>query len=83
MADRRDPDSMRFLLGVGLDRDDDGHAHITTGEEFLLLGGSKTTHDSMQERVERLEHALRKLGTNIQHATDDEMREAFERAKRG
>ena len=81
MADRRDPDSMRFLMGLGLDRDPEGHSRITKGEEFLLLGGSEQTHESMQEHVERLQHSLKKLGTNLQHATEAEVREAIERAR--
>ncbi|MHC4938033.1 MAG: hypothetical protein ACYTHK_03595 [Planctomycetota bacterium] len=82
MADRRDPDTMRLLLGLGLDRDPEGHARITKGEDFVLLGGSEGTHESMQEHVERLQHSLKKLGTNLQHATEAEVREALERAKR-
>lgn len=80
MADRRDPDTLRFLLGVGLDRDPEGHTRITKGEEILLLGGSERTHETMQEQVERIRHSLRKLGTNLQHATEAEVREAIERA---
>ena len=80
MADRRDPDSMRMLMGLGLDRDPEGHARITKGEDFLLLGGSGETHEAMQEQVERFNHSLKKMGTNLQHATDSEMREAIERA---
>ena len=80
MADRRDPDSMRLLMGFGLDRDPDGHARITKGDDFLLLGGSGETHEVMQEQVERFNHSLKKLGTNFQHATESEMREAIERA---
>ena len=73
---------MRILLGLGLDRDDDGHSHITKGDDFLLVGGSRNTHESMQEQVERFEHSLKKLGTNLQHATEAEVREAIERSRR-
>ena len=71
---------MRRLMGLGLDRDPDGHAHIPKGADFLLLGGSGKTHEAMQEQVERFNHSLKKLGTNFQHATESEMREAIERA---
>ncbi|MHC4956179.1 MAG: hypothetical protein ACYTGZ_20235 [Planctomycetota bacterium] len=80
MADRRTDDQIRFLMGLGLDRDPDGHAHITKGEDFLLLGGSGGTHEAMQEHVERFNHSLRKMGTSFQHATEAEMREAMDRA---
>ena len=82
MADRRDPDTLKFLLGVGLDPDPEGHSRITKGEDYVLLGGSETTHESMQEHVERFQHSLKKLGTNLQHATEAEVREALERAER-
>ena len=71
---------MRFLMGLGLDRDPEGISHVTKGDDFLLLGGSGETHEAMQEQVDRFTHSLKKLGTNLQHATDSEMREAIERA---
>ncbi len=38
------------LLGVGLDNED-GHKRITTGEKFVLVGGSQETHERMTETV--------------------------------
>jgi hypothetical protein len=80
MADRRTSDEFRLLMGLGLDRDPEGHAHITKGEDFLLMGGSSETHEAMQDHVERFNHSLKKLGTSFQHASEAEMREAMERA---
>ena len=80
MADRRTSDDFRLLMGLGLDRDPEGHARITKGDDFLLLGGSGETHEAMQDQVERFQHSLKKLGTSFQHATEVEMREAMERA---
>lgn len=80
MADRRIPDEelqqRRFLLGVGLD--DDGHARVTKAEEFFLVGGSETTHAHMRECVERFTETLRRMGTDLNSASDDEMLEAAE-----
>jgi len=81
MADRRE--TLRFLLGVGLDRDPEGHARVTSGDDVLLIGGSEETHEEMQERVERIQRTLKKLGTNLQHASEAEVREALERAGEG
>ena len=78
MADRRTNETVRFLMGVGLDSD--GHARITKGEEFLLLGGTEDTHGEMREHVERFEHALKKMGTDLQRASNDEMIEAAEKS---
>ena len=74
MADRRNPASQRFLMGIGLDND--GHARVTRGEEFLILGGSEGTHEAMQDGVERFQETLEKMGTDLQRASNDEMIEA-------
>jgi len=80
MADRRTPADFRMLMGLGLDRDPEGHAHITRGDDFLLLGGSSGTHEAMQDQVDRFQHSLKKMGTSFQHASEAEMREAMERS---
>jgi hypothetical protein len=75
MADRRLPSRpIRFLLGVGLDSD--GHVRATSGEDFVLLGGSEKTHETMQEQVERFRETLGKMGTDLQRASKEQMREA-------
>lgn len=61
-------------MGVGLDSD--GHARITKGEDYLLLGGSEKTHSRMQERVEKFRGLLEKMGTDLQEASREQMREA-------
>jgi len=77
MADRRLPSRpIRFLLGLGLDSD--GHARATRGEDFVLVGGSEETHGKMQERVERFRKTLGKMGTDLQRASKEQMREAAE-----
>ncbi|MEK7484871.1 MAG: hypothetical protein AABZ60_11130 [Planctomycetota bacterium] len=55
-----------FLLGIGLDPDQEGHKRITKSEEFFLVGGSKETHEEMQEKAikftEQLESRGKKMG---------------------
>jgi L-lactate utilization protein LutC len=75
MADRRDPNQARCLLGVGLDNED-GHTRLTRGEDYVLMGGSEDTHERMQDRVERFRHSLKKMGTDLQRASSEEMTEA-------
>ena len=75
MADRRNPDQVRCLLGFGLDNED-GHTRLTRGEDYVLMGGSENTHERMQDRVERFRHSLKKMGTDLQRATREEMTEA-------
>ena len=74
MADRRQPASFRLLMGFGLDSD--GHARVTRGEDYVLLGGSENTHGRMQDGVERFREVLHEMGTNLQHASTDEVAEA-------
>ncbi len=54
----------RILLGLGLDRPDDEMLRITRGENFHLIGGSKPTHEGMQEICIRFnEEAKRRFKT--------------------
>ena len=78
MADRRPPTGFRLLMGIGLDSD--GHARVTQGEDFVLLGGSEETHGELQDGVERFNDTLRKMGTDLQRASEDEVLEAAEEA---
>ena len=79
MADRRSGrEPVRFLLGVGLDTD--GHARVTRGEDYALVGGSEATHGRMQEEVERFRESLHDMGTDLQRASGREMAEAAARA---
>ena len=75
MADRRLPSRpIRFLLGLGLDSD--GHVRATRGDDFVLVGGSGKTHGRMQESVEKFRSTLGKMGTDLQRASREQMREA-------
>jgi hypothetical protein len=47
---RRRRPTVNGILGLGLDNED-GHKRITTGEQFVLLGGSEDTHGRMTEMV--------------------------------
>ena len=49
------------LLGVGLDNRD-GHKRVTTGNDFLLVGGSDETHERMQDLVIRMNEKLKRKG---------------------
>ncbi len=71
MTDRH---RMRFLMGLGFDGD--GHARITKGEDYVLLGGSSETHERMQDQAERFRDSLCCLGTDLQRATPEEVEAA-------
>jgi len=78
MADRN-PRSARLVMGLGFDGDD-GHARVTKGEDFVLLGGSERTHDRMVDGVVRFQDTLRKMGTDLQNASRDQVLEAAHEA---
>ena len=64
----------RHLLGIaGLSSD--GHCRLTRGDHFHLFGGSRETHEGMQENVLHLTEALKKRGKTIITATDQEFYE--------
>ena len=55
------------LFGVGLDNQDE-HQRITTGDEFLLVGGSEETHERMQDVAIHVTEALKNKGKRLQDA---------------
>lgn len=64
----------RHLLGIARDSED-GHRRLTRGDHFHLFGGSKETHESMQEDAAHLTEELKKRGKTIITATDQEFYE--------
>ncbi len=56
----------KWLLGVGFDHKD-GHKRMTKSENFLLVGGSKETHEEMREKVIKLNEELKKRGKDLDH----------------
>jgi hypothetical protein len=60
------------LLGVGFDHKD-GHKRITKNEDFLLVGGSQETHESMQEIAIKFSETLKDRGKRLQDASVDEV----------
>lgn len=72
------------ILGVGLDNTDD-QKRITRTEEMVLVGGSRETHDQMQETAIRFGEALEKRGKQLPEVTVREaidlLREAHGRSR--
>jgi len=56
-----------MLLGLGFDCKD-GHVRMTKGKNFRLYGGSKKTHDLMQEKAIKFNEHLDK-----KHKTLDQL----------
>ena len=54
----------KILLGLGFDCKD-GHVRITKGNNFRLFGGSKETHEIMQEKAIKFNECLNKTGKSL------------------
>ena len=63
-----------WLLGLGLDNDD-GHTRVTRGENFHLVGGSKETHGTMQEKAIKFNEKLRERGRRLEDISKEEFRD--------
>ena len=55
----------KLLLGLGFDCKD-GHVRITKGKNFRLYGGSKETHELMQEKAVKFNEHLDKKRKNLE-----------------
>jgi len=60
-----------MLLGIGLDNKD-GHVRVTNGDNFKLVGGSKETHEQMQEQAVKLNEKLSHRGKTLENVSRDE-----------
>jgi hypothetical protein len=67
------------LLGLGLDNEDE-HKRVTTGENFILVGGSDRTHDRMIDTAVYVNDWLLKRGKTLHEATPDELAELIREA---
>jgi len=59
------------LLGVGLDNKD-GHARLTKGENFCLVGGSEETHERMTETAIKVNEKLTERGKRLEDVSRNE-----------
>lgn len=82
-ARKKKEPTVEGVLGVGLDGAD-GQRRITRTPEMVLVGGSRETHERMQEVAIRFGEALEKRGKSLPEASVREVidliREAHEKA---
>lgn len=67
------------LFGVGLDNTD-GHKRITTGEKFVILGGSEETHERMTETVVKTFEELKQRGKPLEAVAPKELSDIIQRS---
>jgi BMFP domain-containing protein YqiC len=58
------------MVGVGLDND--GHKRVTQGDNFLLVGGSKETHEDMTEKVIKINEKMGARGKTLDNVSREE-----------
>jgi hypothetical protein len=73
MSDTGKKKRKAMMLGLGLDSD--GHKRVTTGDNFVLVGGSKTTHEVMTEKVVKINEKIAARGKKLENVCRDEFDE--------
>jgi len=66
-----------MLFGIGLD-DPRGHVRITKGADFRLFGGSKPTHEKMQELTLKTREQLKQRGKTFASASRREINDTLD-----
>ncbi len=61
----------KVLLGLGFDAKD-GHVRITKGKNFRLFGGSRETHEMMQEKAVKFNEQLDKRRKSLDGLNEKE-----------
>lgn len=73
------PAAQAGLLGVGLDNAD-GHKRITTGEKFVLVGGSAETHERMAETTIKTFEELKRRDKHLETIDRRELAEIIHKS---
>ena len=63
------------IVGIGLDKDDDGCERLTVGDQFRLFEGSEASHREMQVLVLKIDRLLRARGRSLADVGEVEFRQ--------
>jgi hypothetical protein len=69
-----------LLLGVGLDSTDE-HLRITRGKNFHLVGGTKDTHEAMQEKAIKFNEELTRRRRQLAEISPKEFTDIMQKLK--
>jgi hypothetical protein len=58
------------ILGIGMDSD--GHKRLTTGPNFALVGGTEETHQTMTEKVIKINEKIAAAGKPLEEISHEE-----------
>src|SRR5436305_13209759 len=70
---KKKPRRKAVMLGLGLDSD--GHKRLTTGPNFVLMGGSQETHEVMTEKAIKINEKLVAKGKQLEQVSHEEFDE--------
>lgn len=73
------PSAKAGLLGVGLDNAD-GHKRVTTGDQFVLVGGSAETHERMAETTIKTFEELKRRDKRLETVDPRELAEILHKS---
>ena len=62
----------RKAVMVGLGLDSDGHKRLTTGSNFVLMGGTAGTHEVMTEKAIKINEKLAAKGKQLENVSHEE-----------
>ena len=68
------------IIGVGLDNED-GHKRITTGDKFILVGGSEGTHERMTETIVKTFEELKRRDKQLESVDPRELGEIIDKSQ--
>jgi hypothetical protein len=72
MADASKKRRRRKAVMLGLGLDSDGHKRLTTGPNFVLMGGSEETHEVMTEKVIKINEKLAAKKKQLEDVSGEE-----------
>jgi hypothetical protein len=64
--------SPRKAIMLGVAMDGDGHKRVTTGENFLLAGGTHESHEVMTEKVIKINEKLASAGKRLEEVSREQ-----------
>ncbi len=77
---KRQPTGKAGLVGLGLDNAD-GHKRVTSGEQFLLVGGSQETHERMTETVVKTFEELKRRDKHLENVDRKELADIIQKSE--
>lgn len=82
MGKKREQEEKPQVVGfVGVGLDGDGEQRLTRSDYFFIVGGSKDTHEHMQDTALRFDEKLRRRGKTLEETPVEEVIEILHEAR--